>query len=938
MNAPLFSGRFVFIDIETTGLDSKTDAIIEIGAVVIENDRETGSYQTLVDPGAHTLSLRIQRLTGIKPENLRGKPGIKAAVAELIDLVGNSPCIAHNAQFEQSFLSQHGFSPAVWLDSIACVAILSPQFESLSLEKLLRETGLRDTESHRGLDDARDTWRVLTHLAHNCRLSPEAWDRIILLLEPADNPWLSVFRWLRERAVSGSSKTESHVVAHFARVIADENSQEAFSPSGCIARVLRLAHRPGQAKMAEAVEMALESDQRRMIEAGTGSGKSLAYLYPAARLAIRKGERIAITTHTKLLQHQVATRELPRLRHLFPGLRWATVKGRDNYLCHHALETKIASIDLLTDADQRFVLSAMIAFAFHPESSGEIDRMAGWIRMRHPVWASLAADVRSSGLTCSGESCPFFDRCFYNRMMDTADAANILVINHSLALRWPLHYPAFDRIIIDEAHTLEDAASSAYGEEISRYDLAQSRRRFWGDKKWKGIFDRLLQVIPATDEHRDLIAQISGLAGQSAVFDALQAQLMEEFTAITFGSDPRTRHEDPDQEEYGRRVDLFECVSEVRLRPVRETVERIVDLLGSTIPVCERALGLRNIWTGSKAFGGSLAMDIGIAVQLTCEQHRILKAIVPGQIEGYCNWVEVSAEKNGKWVLKAQPIDVSRALHESLWKKMKTSVLTSATLTVDRSDQFIRMRLGVNIDNTLQPTLTIPSPFDYPSRMLALAPLDAMKLDPLRKQAYLQNHALLAADMSRIAFGRTMYLSTSRLRAAELAKRLDGHLYKDSIEVLVQKGSSNRESILEELRRERGTVVIGLDSFWEGVDVPGSALVVVIIEKIPFKCIGEPLVKARMEALNRRYHAMAGFTNYLLPCAVLKLRQGAGRLIRDTRDFGIVMLFGGVGKKNYTNQIRRAFPVELQTAAQWRSVKEQCRRKLAEWGLALSDR
>ena len=384
MNTILFQGRYAFIDIETTGLDPKTDAIIEIGVSIIEDDREVDSYQTLIDPGNRPVPLRVQRLTGIQPSDLRGGPALSQAIDELKRLVGSSACIAHNADFERTFFHRAGFTPAVWMDSILCASLLVPHLGSMALESLLRASGLRHTESHRGLDDARDTFRVLLHGARNCGLSKNAWKQILSILEPIDDPWLPFLRRVASSAGSGRLRQrEGNRPSGSCDALA-EPAAEAFLRGGIIERILELSHRPGQATMAEAVEYTLENNGKRMIEAGTGSGKSLAYLYPAVRTAIRNRERIAVTTHTKLLQHQIADRELPRLRAVFPALKWATVKGRDNYLCLTALDTRIAGLDLLTDPADRWILAVMIAFGAHPDSSGELDRLPGWFRMRFP--------------------------------------------------------------------------------------------------------------------------------------------------------------------------------------------------------------------------------------------------------------------------------------------------------------------------------------------------------------------------------------------------------------------------------------------------------------------------------------------------------------------------------------------------------------------------
>jgi ATP-dependent DNA helicase DinG len=617
---------------------------------------------------------------------------------------------------------------------------------------------------------------------------------------------------------------------------------EFFSPGGILARSpLPFEYRPGQLEMAKAVERALAERRHLIVEAGTGTGKTLAYLLPA----LRTGQRVIVSTGTKALQDQLFFRDVPFLEALLGDLRVCYMKGRANYLCRRKLFAlrdqpilsgldeideyrQIAEWEQITETGDRAELSGL------PESSA--------------LWHKL--DARSDA--CLGSTCPDYRRCFITEMRRRALESDLIIVNHHLffadtAVRLAAGnapdagvLPESAAVIFDEAHELEEVASQYFGRSLSNL-------RF-------------------EDLARDTEVLLRGKSSATQI-PALTQQLRERarlfFAALPMPADGR--HPFTNREEFLESSgDLYLAVRST-LRLIESDLERLADL--------DEATGLKNRVA-------LLRSDLEFMLESTATNMVFWLERRAGSA---ANSVQNSAPRSGArggartTFLQATPIDVSELLRTQVFEQIPTVVLTSATLTVQGSFEHIRRRLGLNETREL----IVPSHFRYEKQALLYLPPSMP--DP-REPEFVAAAAKTIERVLRITRGRAFCLFTSYNQMRTLHDLLLPVLDFP----LLLHGTAPRKALLEEFRATPNSVLFGTSSFWQGVDVQGEALSCVIIDRLPFAVPSDPVVQARMKAIEES--GGKPFFDYQVPEAVLTLKQGFGRLIRSLEDRGVLVL------------------------------------------------
>jgi len=618
-----------------------------------------------------------------------------------------------------------------------------------------------------------------------------------------------------------------------------------FSPGGMLAHSsLTYEHRRGQYEMARAVENALEEKRHLIVEAGTGTGKTLAYLLPALRIAQQRQQRIIISTGTKNLQEQLFFKDVPFLESLLGPLRVCYMKGRNNYLCRHKLYAlrdqpilngleeidqyhTIAEWEKTTETGDRAEISTL------PEASA--------------LWHKL--DARTDA--CLGQSCPSFNNCFITQMRRKALESDIVIVNHhlffaDLSLRQQAGapdagvLPEAAAVIFDEAHELEEVASSYFGVGLSNHRFDELARDI----------DLLLRA-----------KQVHAVSVNTSVH-TLQERARMFFAALPVQANPLGRMP------FNNREEFLESSGDAYMA-VLNGLQRLDGEL-EQINGVEEITGLRNRVADIRAH---------------------LKFLVESTDRNTVFWIERRAAGGVKAAarrdaatayhthLQATPIDVSELLANSLFEKFSSVVLTSATLTVQGGFDHIRKRLGLT--DTAARTLVVPSHFDYSRQALLYLP--PQMPDP-RDADFLDHAAERMRRVLTITQGRAFCLFTSYAQMRELYERL---LVELPFPLLLQ-GTAPRKALLEEFRATPNAILFGTSSFWQGVDVQGEQLSCVIIDRLPFAVPSDPVVQARMNAIE----AEGGrpFFEYQVPQAVITLKQGFGRLIRSIHDRGVLML------------------------------------------------
>ncbi|NOK36050.1 ATP-dependent DNA helicase [Corallococcus exercitus] len=633
-------------------------------------------------------------------------------------------------------------------------------------------------------------------------------------------------------------------------------------PGGALEEALpAYEHRPEQLQMARAVERAFAEGSYLLAEAGTGTGKTLAYLVPA----LLSGRKVVVSTATKTLQDQVFFKDLPLLSEKL-GLRFeaAYLKGRGNYLCLHRYES--------FEKDPQFVSK---------EEAKQWPLLKKWVtqtetgdRAELDLPESFAAWSRLSTTseTCLGSRCSLYETCFVTRMRKRAEVADLLVVNHhlffaDLALRSSGKrtegvLPFYDAVIFDEAHALEDAASSHFGCSVSNYRLEELSRD-------------AVAALPAKDERH---ATLSALA-----------QRVRSHADALFLQAPRA-------------LGLSSQESTVALRP-----ETMGKLSGALEQVREGLAALAS-------FAGSEREPELAAIHRRAEEMaEQLTFLEKSESADHVYW----AEARGKGLfLRANPIDVAKELRDRLYGALDTVVFTSATLAADSRFDFFAKRMGM-YDDEGQPvtrvrTLAVPSPFDFPRQSALYLPTHLP--DP-SAPGFIEAAAEEIIQLCEVTGGRAFVLFTSlrnMVRAYELtATRLP-------YQALLQ-GERPKQQLLDAFR-QTPSVLFAAHSFWEGVDVPGDALSLVIIDRLPFASPGDPLVAARIRQIQAR--GEEPFDQYQLPQAALALRQGFGRLIRTQADRGIVAM---LDRRIVTKSYGRVFLSSLPPAKRMEDTMELSR-------------
>jgi DNA polymerase III epsilon subunit family exonuclease len=857
----------VCLDLEATGLSAAVDHVIEIGAVKFRGSQVIDRFHSLVNPGLR-LPPMIRRLTGISDQELAAAPRLPQVLPTLREFIGDADLLAHGAGYDVAFLDE-ALGAAIdnrrVFDSIEVARVVCPAAPSYSLGGLCDLVGLKHPRPHHALEDAEATFRLfLALLRLAAQLPATTLESLREVSGGSPHSLATFFRELvpqadvavdpgavdgvdRQRGTPGASSRRPDTP--LITPLGPDELADLVGPAGPLASEPGWELREGQQEMCRAVAQAFARKVNLVAEAGTGTGKSLAYLLPALAWAAADQGQVCVSTYTINLQEQLLHKDLPlAARILGVPLRAVLLKGRGHYLSRRRWEQLLvgtARQDLAgADAElegidpvELLIFKLKLTVWLGWTTTGDRDELR-LFGQEERIWRAVASewgDCRPAD--CMTGSTP----CFYHRSRQRAAEADVVVVNHALLLA-----DAFNEnstrsrarhLVIDEAHHLEEAATKGLTDELREEDLLG-----------------LIAIAAAGD--RGTVASAS-----TRLQDAVRGlfEVLRSACRAVFGSD------------LGR---------ELRL-----------DAEGLGSPGMS---GLAGAVDGVRSAMRDLPVSTAAMVK-----PRMLRLVElasqpdPEQV----TWA--SFGRYGRVALKRAPLSVGPLLAEAIFDDRDSIILTSATLSLNGSFEYFRSRVGLSASRLNE--LVLPSPFDFLQQALLCLP-DDLPAPP--EDDFVEHLVAVVADTARRLSGRTLVLFTSMEQLTDAATRLRADLGPDGIEVLAQgRGAGSRRALVERFVSLPEAVLCGTNSFWEGLDLPGRALACVFIARLPFVPPGDPIFRARSERLQDPFLELA------LPEAVLRLKQGFGRLIRRATDRGaVVILDRRVSTRTYGGHFLESLP------------------------------
>ncbi len=659
--------------------------------------------------------------------------------------------------------------------------------------------------------------------------------------------------------------------------------------------------RDSQVRMTEGIARAFNNNLINITEAGTGVGKSFAYLVPAIKWCELNNERVVISTATINLQQQLVEKDIPLITSLLKSkVKSVLVKGRGNYVClrrlHDAMEEnslfqeKESSLKAIYDWSGTTTTGSKSDLSFVPD---------------HSLWSAVCSESDS----CMGLRCFYRDKCFVLKLKKEAASANLLVVNHhllfsDLAMRMngagyegTAVLPPFNRVVFDEAHTIENSATSFFSQNYNKFILYRHTSRIFTRKKSRntGLSVILQKMMPHPEDYKDIPVLIAGVRVAADTLDTNTAFLINGEYSLRLTAQTN--------------ADLIEPV----LDSIRELHRKIVKLItyindGGEILFSEEE-------------DNSDVFEMKVAMQRLKNLAAVLNGFLDYEIrDDNIFWVEQKKTGKGEvfYSFSNTPLDISDMMNKAVYEPLQTVVFTSATLTVQKKFKFWKGRIGLDrvLDDRLEEYL-LSSPFKYSQRVMLGIPNDAPDPGSPEYQAFISS---IIVDAIEISEGSALVLFTSYSMLNTTYNDLEPLLTRQGLTVMKQ-GSSDRSRLLSTFNTDVSSVLFATDSFWEGVDAPGDSLKLVIICKLPFRVPTDPIIKARIEAIEK--NGGNAFMDLSLPEAAMKLKQGFGRLMRRKTDHGIVLILDPrIIRKSYGVILSGTLPETAKSIASSRNVLE----------------
>ena len=920
--------KFIALDFETTGLDFDSDRIIEVAAILFIDGVPSKTYNTLVNPGIPIPKL-IEQITGITNDMIVDSPREKDIVDDLFKFIGSYPLVAHNTPFDLAFLKSlasrhnHNYQDSKYYDTLTLSRAFLFFQPAHNLSAISDYYGLSTDGAHRAEYDTENCGKIFVELIEEAAsYNLDLISRIISLLKPFQSHNKDLFINLGNQLTKvGDLKnglvnstiikpsSKNYFIHEGNNNVKNTDSNEIFGPGGQLSRSFETYEdRPNQVKYAQYVdELFSSSGGIGVVEAGTGLGKSMAYLYPAIKLNNINDDNgpVVISCYTKHLQDQLFSKDLPRLANsLDTSMKGVVMKGRQNYICKTRLDWIIASAEKILNEDEVMYLIPLMVWLEHTQT-GDMDECPGFT---NGFTFRIMALIQSEAGFCTSSICARNKGCFFGALRKMVNHANLIVVNHALLISESKarlinddnlgFLPDYHAVIIDEAHNLTQAAYHQLTSTLDQNSMLYFLDRV--DPKHKHSIRWNNQLKSIGGLHPKIGAQTKELS--NSVTNCREA--LKSFFDQMVGNCIHNFNEDA---QYSTKLIIENLVDEFgpleneldflnrSYHVVRNNVRRMRELLLDIDDTKEDFLELHQLLDR----GDEFVTDTLNLIQITTTNQ---------QYENVYWYEGVFKNFNGKtqFILSVNmsPIDISEDLSSGIFKSVNHCLLTSATLRTDLSFDYYLKRTGLDrVEFDDVNTAIFESPFHYNDQVkyYQYAGSDGQSPEVLAK---------LIIDCHNKFNKRMMVLFTSR---AQLVKTYDLILKQSGgrdLPIFAQKRQTSRSGLIRGMHQCSNGILLGTNAFWEGVDFPGDLLEILIIVKMPFDVPTEPIVKAFGDLIEGQ--GGNRFMDYALPESVIRFRQGFGRLIRTSYDEGIfIVMDDRIINKRYGKAFSDVIPVDL---------------------------
>ncbi len=929
INEILQEFSFVAVEIKTTGIKPETNNIVEIGATLFQKGQEIAQFHSFVQPTFEISPVALSALDiSLNTLNHYGQP-LKNVLKELDEFVKDNTLLFFNDINQSSFLTYHtlnqNLTPFIdyHYDLYELMKIYFPFATHFDLHELIRSLASKQEVASGCKENSKLIgnlfYEIINYIVDKI---PYPKNRVLYQLAAIaglDNDLTAILTKITEyQQKTALVKKQDELTLNPQRNFIDSQVSKSEYPT--IEKVLgqsglfsekfpNYEEREGQIMMAKAVEKAFTDDQLLLVEAGTGVGKSFAYLIPAIEYSTRNKCKVVISTNTKNLQEQLFFKDIPTLAEILPvNFKALIVKGRENYIClNRWLETSL-NTQSLTRYEAQGLLYLVVWQ--HLTQTGDISENNSFDKTKFPASWRLVVSER---YFCGGMNrCPNSGKCHVMFIKKKLEEAGIVVVNHSLLLSDLMNEKKtlgeYSRVIIDEAHNLPTVAGKHLGFSLTYFDINQLLNHivFIKQKKNIGLLPNFLNIIENT--LRDTESAKSSFLSQGNSIIEFIAENKKLFSD-TFD---KLSHITEDRGSYGK----FR-LKDSKVIPDFES--DFTQLRNTWNQLCQKFFNLTELLRITSKdiihdYDRYLSDFDGIYQQLSDIQESLTKLANP-EWSDYVIWLEQISSKTSDFplvIINYAPIEVNEKLHGFLYNAVDTLIMTSATLAIRGVFKFFMNQSGLALlkDKAIE-QIIVPSPFDYDKQ----SKLFLTSFLPFPKDSFYVDQSLkiLNTLISNTKQG-SMVLFTSYKDLNYAFRELQEPLYEQGIKLLAQGISGSRNSILNEFKRNKNSVLLGTSSFWEGVDVQGDSLSQLIVFKLPFQVPSEPLVEAYIEKLEAQNKN--SFMHFMLPNALLKVRQGFGRLIRSKQDKGVVIILDKrVITTKYGNYFQQILPCKLQVVS-----------------------